>query len=67
MFTGRSNTLRYCFRLSVLTRAGLTMFPWINPAPCERRTIYCYLPIVRLLLAGLHIRLLVVLLRYLIL
>jgi hypothetical protein len=41
MFTGRPNAWRYCFRLSVLTRVGLTTFPWINPAPCERRTVLC--------------------------
>ncbi len=41
MFTGRPDTWRYYFRLSVLTRAGLTTFPWINPAPCERRTVLC--------------------------
>ena len=39
MFTGRPNTWRHRFRLTVLTRVGLTTFPWINPAPCERRTV----------------------------
>ena len=51
MFTSRPNTWRYYFRVSVLTRAGLTTFPWINPAPCERRTVllltYCALTIKR--------------------
>ena len=52
MFTGRPDTWRYRFRVTVLTRAGSTTFPWINPAPCERRTVLlltscavCYLSV----------------------
>ena len=52
MFTGRPDTSRFYPCVSVLTRAGLTTFPWINPAPCERRTVLllascsvCYLSV----------------------